>query len=183
MAENIWSGKLVRLRAVEPGDWELFRAFDADTEISRSAHAVHFPRSIEQSQKWTADTANAAPNGDNYRWVIETLDGRAVGSINTHTCHPEDGYFEYGISIARDEWTRGYASEAITIVLRYMFNERRYQKVNAIVFAFNDRSRKLHEMLGFVLEGRWRRVHYAAGDYHDAFVFGMTKAEFAERYG
>ncbi len=182
MTENAWTGELVRLRAVEPDDWELFRSLDADTEISRSAYGVPFPRSIEQSKKWIADTATAAPAGDNYRWVIETLEGAPVGTINTHGCQPEHGHFEYGISIARREWAKGYASEAITIVLRHMFEERRYQKVTAVVYAFNDRSRQLHEKLGFVLEGRWRRVHYAAGVYHDAFLFGMTREEFAERY-
>lgn len=183
MPENAWTGKLVRLRAVEPNDWELFRSLDADTEISRSAYGVPFPRSVEQSQKWAADTAAAAPTGDNYRWVVETLDGTPVGTINTHGCHPEHGYFAYAVTIAREAWGKGYASEAIAIVLRYMFEERRYQKVNATVYAFNDRSRQLHEKLGFILEGRLRRVHYSGGAYNDLFLFGMTREEFAERYG
>jgi len=183
MPENAWTGKLVRLRAVEPGDWELFRSLDMDTESSRASYGVPFPRSVEQSQKWAADTAMAAPNGDNYRWVIETLDGSPVGTINTHGCHPEHGRFEYGITIAREAWGKGYASEAIVIVLRYMFEERRYQKANAIVYAFNDVSKHLHEKLGFVHEGRWRQVYYSGGVYNDALLFGMTKEEFAARYG
>ena len=183
MVDNIWTGKLVRLRAVEPGDWEFFHSLDLDSDAARSAYEVPFPRSVEGSKKWAADTAMAAPNQDRYRWVIETLEGTPVGTIDTHSVHPEDGRFQYGISISGDQRQRGYASEAITILLRFMFTERRYQKANATVYAFNQRSKRLHEKLGFVLEGRLRRVHYAGGEYHDVFLFGMTREEFTERYG
>ena len=42
---NAWTGHLVRLRAVEPGDWERFAAFDQDSEGQRKTvfkHGVAF---------------------------------------------------------------------------------------------------------------------------------------------
>ncbi len=80
------------------------------------------------------------------------------GTINTHSCDPRHGTFGYGLAIAREHWRKGYASEAICLVLAYYFRELRYQKVTAHVYAFNEASIRLHEKLGFQLEGRLRRM-------------------------
>ena len=61
------------------------------------------------------------------------------------------------------------------------FEERRYQKVNAEVYGFNESSIALHEKLGFTLEGRIRRMIYTDGKYFDALMYGMTSEEFAGR--
>lgn len=41
----------------------------------------------------------------------------------------------------------------------------------------------LHKKLGFVLEGRLRRMVFTGGHYYDELIYGMTQEEFAERYG
>jgi RimJ/RimL family protein N-acetyltransferase len=50
--------------------------------------------------------------------------------------------------------------------------------VTAIVYSFNERSRRLHERLGFTLEGRLRRTAYTNGEHHDELYFGMMCEEF-----
>jgi RimJ/RimL family protein N-acetyltransferase len=111
--------------------------------------------------------------------VIERLDGEFVGTINTHHCDRRNGTFQYGLAIRREHWNRGYASEAIRLVLAYYFRELRYQKVNAHVFSFNKASRSLHKKLGFRQEGRLRRMVYTQGKHYDDIIFGLTAEEFA----
>jgi RimJ/RimL family protein N-acetyltransferase len=183
MTENAWTGTHVRVRAIEAADWEVFHALDEDTEAARLGHFIPAPRSPAGSRKWAEEKAAAEVRDDNYFWVVEAIGSGPVGSISTHGCDRRNGTFEYGISIAREHWGKGFGREAITIVLRYMFDELRYQKAGAVVYAFNDRSRQMHESMGFQLEGRLRSVHFSGGAYHDAFLFGMTAAEFKDRYG
>lgn len=57
--------------------------------------------------------------------------------------------------------------DTFSIVLRYYFHELRCQKATVIVYAFNERSKQLHEGLGFRLEGRLRRTVYTNGRLHD----------------
>ena len=83
--------------------------------------------------------------------------------------------------IRREHQRRGYASEAIALVLRYYFQELRYQKASVRAYSFNEPSIRLHERLGFQLEGRLRREVYTEGRYFDVLVFGMTAEEFAAR--
>jgi RimJ/RimL family protein N-acetyltransferase len=179
---NIWQGQRVRLRGVEPGDWQTFDRWDQDSEVARLCYHIEFPRSQEGTKKFAAEAATAEPKGHAYRWMIETLDGVPVGTINTHSCDLRHGTFGYGLAIAREHWRQGYASEAVCLVLAYYFRELRYQKVTAHVYAFNEGSIRLHEKLGFQLEGRLRRMVFTDGAYHDELVFGMTAVEFEARY-
>ncbi|MGX4584456.1 GNAT family N-acetyltransferase [Paenibacillus chitinolyticus] len=58
------------------------------------------------------------------------------------------------------------------------FEELRYQKVTAHVYAFNEGSIALQEHLGFVQEGRLRNMIYTKGQHYDEFVYGLTKREY-----
>ena len=178
MGNNFWQGELVRLRAVEVTDWQHFYAWNEDTYFEQTTHSIHFPQSQEKLKKWVAEVTLAEPNKDEFRWVIENLAGEFVGTLNTHTCDPRQGTFQYGLAIRREYWRQGYASEAIQIVLRYFFGELRYQKVNVHIYDFNQASLDLHRKLGFQEEGRLRRMGYAGGQYFDWILMGMTREEF-----
>jgi len=63
--------------------------------------------------------------------------------------------------------------------MRYYFQELRYQKVTVHIYSFAEPSVKLHESLGFQLEGRIRRAVFTNGQYFDELIYGLTKEEFA----
>jgi len=182
LTTNLWQGNSVRLRAVEVEDWEKFFEWEAgpDVGFARQTYALPFPKSREAAKKWASEQANAKPQNHEFRWVIENLQGEFVGTLNTHGCDARVGTFGYGITLRREHWRKGYASEAIRLVLRYFFRELRYQKVTVDVYAFNTASLELHRKLGFQEEGRLRRMVYTDGNYHDAFILGMTVEEFEE---
>lgn len=181
VSNNFWQGELVRLRAVELADWQHFFAWNQDTYFEQTADSIHFPQSEEKVKKWVADEAVAEPKNDAFRWVIENLAGEFIGTLNTHTCDPRHGTFQYGLAILREYWRQGYGSDAIRIVLRYYFGELRYQKVNVHIYDFNQASVELHRKLGFQQEGRLRRMGYTQGQYFDWILMGLTREEFGDR--
>lgn len=183
MIESIWKGKLVRLRGVEPEDWEALYTWSLDTELDRMSHTTIFPPSKEHYRKRTAErAATYSDENDIFRWMIENMDGELVGTINSIQTDRRHGTFGYGLGINRPFWRKGYASEAIFLVLRFFFHELGYQKANVQVYAFNEASLGLHRSLGFKEEGRLRRMVYTNGQYHDEIHFGMTREEFEERF-
>ncbi len=178
MSSYIWEGKKVRLRNIAINDWEDFHRNDLDSEAAKSSDAVYFPRSPEGTKIWTENETKKGSNGDNIRLAIETLDGKLVGSISTDACDSRNGTFKYGVAIFREHWNKGFASDSIKIILKYYFEELRYQKVNIHIYSFNEASIKLHENLGFNIEGRIRRMIFTSGQFFDGLIYGMTKEEF-----
>jgi RimJ/RimL family protein N-acetyltransferase len=177
---NFWQGKKVRLRGVEPSDAETFFRWNLDSEVARALEFVWPPVSEERVRDFLRQQSLKVLEHDAFMWVIEDGKGRAVGTITTHHCDPHHGTFMYGIHIAREHSRSGYASDAIAIVLKYYFEERRYQKVSVSIHGYNAASVALHERLGFRHEGTLRRMIYTKGEHFDQLWYGMTKEEWAE---
>ncbi|MDI6740643.1 MAG: GNAT family protein [Candidatus Edwardsbacteria bacterium] len=177
-------GAKVHLRAVEMKDLGTFfkHGQDYDTESDRYCDTIHFPRSFEALKAHVESLLKQEPKDDAFRWMIENRKGQAVGGINTFDCSRHHGTFKYGLGIIRAHWGKGYAREAIAIVLRYYFHELRYQKATVHIYSFNARSIGLHEKLGFQHEGRLRRMCFTNGEHHDDVLMGMTKEEFDRQH-
>ncbi|HEY7849665.1 MAG TPA: hypothetical protein VIC27_06335, partial [Ktedonobacterales bacterium] len=63
---DIWRGRLVRLRAVEPGDWEAHFAWNQESDMSRSLDHVWRPASVARVKRWAEETSAQADEGDDF---------------------------------------------------------------------------------------------------------------------
>ncbi|HEU0025638.1 MAG TPA: GNAT family protein [Ktedonobacterales bacterium] len=177
---DIWRGRLVRLRGLEPDDWETFFTWNQDSDTARMFDYAWLPTSAVRARRWAEETATRSVADDAFFFAIEELEGgTVVGSIDPKDCDRRVGSFSYGVGVIPERRQRGYASEAILLVARYYFQELRYQKMNVQVHDDNPASIALHERLGFTREGTLRRMVYTGGVYHDQLCFGMTAEEFA----
>lgn len=178
---NFWQGEKIRLRAIEPSDVEHFTRWNLDSERARHLDFVWPPQSNTSLQAWAEEQSRRKMENDRFHWIIENTDSVPVGSISTHNCNPRDGTFSYGIDIASEHQRKGYAAEAIRLVLKYYFEELRYQKVTVPVHSDNEPSIQLHQTLGFQHEGTQRRMMYTQGRFVDVHWFGLTVEEFHDR--
>ncbi|HEX8869449.1 MAG TPA: GNAT family protein [Lentzea sp.] len=180
---SFWVGDLVRLRAIEPEDWQAFRQFDLNTTDQRRASMIQQPFSSARHREWAEQASLKKPDGDRFQLAIESLaDGVLVGSVSTFFIDYRAGRFGYGIAIGSEHKGRGFGSEAVPLLLRFMFAERRFHKCESGVWAFNEPSLAFHRKLGFREEGRLVDHEFFGGRHHDAVLFGMTAPEFAARY-
>lgn len=178
---SFWTGGRIRLRGIEPDDWTAFMGFTADEE--GLGDVIQPPRSAESFRAWVREQSVAGTDGDCFGLTVEAVDtGEAVGVIGSRMADPRSGWFEYGITLGAEHRRKGYATEAVVTLLRYMFAERRYHRCQVRIFAHNEGSLALHRRLGFVEEGRLRDHVFFAGEYHDLVMMGMLADEFAGRH-
>ena len=180
---SFWTGERVRLRGIEPEDWRSFQDFDEHSADMRSGNMLYPPRSAEGYRRWAEHAATSEPDGDKFRLAIEaTQDKTLVGIMNTLDPDPRAGRFSYGIAIGHRHQGNGYATEAIALLLAFMFGERRYHKCEVGIYAFNTPSLELHRKFGFVHEGRLRDHEYFSGRHHDLVLMGLTAEEFTTHH-
>jgi RimJ/RimL family protein N-acetyltransferase len=180
---SIWAGKTIRLRAAEPEDERIFAEFHAHSGDQRNGGMVQPPIAVGELSRSASEQPRHEPGADSFRLTIEsTIDAAVVGGIATQNPDPRFGNFSYGLIIGQKHQKRGYATEAITILLAYMFGECRYHKCEVSIYEFNTGSIALHRKLGFTEEGRLRDHVYSSGSFHDMIMMGMTADEFARRH-
>jgi RimJ/RimL family protein N-acetyltransferase len=166
-------GRRVRLRQIESADRRTLIRFD------RESAPGGYPR-FDGYRHWAAHRANHPDSGDDFQLAIETLhDRKLVGSMCTSQPEPGSGRFSYGIGIGPQHRRRGYADDAISILLAYMFGPRRYGKCEVGIYSSNLASLSLHGKLGFREEGRLRDPQFLCGGAQYLVLMGMTAHEFA----
>ena len=181
---SLWMGEKVRLRAVRPDDVRLFEKYADDSEIDRLAGDTDFPYDAERDRRaLEKQIEEDQEEGDDRFLIIETLEGKYAGTIEL--LHTDQRHRTADIGVVLDNrkaWGKGYAGEAIRLLLRFAFRELGYEKVGLSVFEFNPRAIALYEHLGFQHEGRRRSQVYTDGRRWDELFMGMTRADYEAQH-
>jgi len=174
-----WQGDRVRLRPLRLEDAEDSFVASLDSPSRQVLQlGIELPASVEALRKSLEKWVDCQDSSGVIVFAIESLVGEHVGGISYHSRDRRNGVFSFGVVVDRPHLRRGYAADAIRILLRYGFRERRYQKCNSACVHTNQASIALHRALGFAEEGRVRRRWFFGGQYHDEVLFGLTVEEF-----
>ena len=83
-----------------------------------------------------------------------------------------------GIFIGNKEyWNKGYGTDAMRVLIKFIFNEMNINKIKLNVYEFNERAIRSYEKCGFKKEGVLRKELYRDGKYYDTIVMGLFKEE------
>jgi RimJ/RimL family protein N-acetyltransferase len=174
-----WQGEKVRLRPLRIEDAEQFFINSLDSHSRQLLQlGIELPTSVELLKSFLEKYVGCKDADGVILFVVENLEGVNVGGISLHSRDQKNGTFSFGIVIDREHRGKEYAEDAVRILLRYGFWERRYQKCNSACLHTNEASIKLHKKLGFVEEGRRRRQVFFNGEHYDDVLFGLTREEF-----
>jgi RimJ/RimL family protein N-acetyltransferase len=179
-----WAGEKVRLRGLTENDAESAFANSLDSPGRQVLQlGVELPTSVDALRAELGKRANCKNVDGVIVFAIEDQEGRPVGGVSLHTPSLKNGTFGFGVNVHVPYRGRGYAADAVRILLRYCFHERRFQKCNSACVETNAASIALHQKLGFVEEGRRRRHLFLNGQFHDDILFGLTREEFDASLG
>lgn len=174
----MWQGKKVLLRAVERRDVEIFRQWLNDPEVNQYLLA-YMPLSEIAEEKWFEKTSQS---NTELVMAIENYDlsrpRQLIGNCGLHGISWKDRTATFGIFIGDQSfWSNGYGTEAASLLFRHGFKQLNLHRINSSVIGFNNRSLKMHEKLGFQIEGRRRQNIFKDGAYHDEIFLGLLQEE------
>ena len=84
-----------------------------------------------------------------YGWAIE-FSGKIIGTIGAYDYDEKENSIEVGISIARNNWGKGFASETLRRVLAYLTEDEKISTVTAWCAKNNIGSKRAMEKVGMV---------------------------------
>ncbi|MDP2950524.1 MAG: GNAT family protein [Chloroflexota bacterium] len=186
------TGRKVRLRAPERSDaaklWQWLNDEEAMYYWAAPGSTVSLAqveRVLEADLAALPELSSVDPVGPwGRRYIIETLDGLAIGQIGySPDTLPRHGVADIGIIIGeKDYWDKGYGTDAMMTLLDHLFNEQRLHRVSLRVEEYNERAIVCYEKCGFVREGLLREQRFIHGKRTNAIVMGILRDEFDQRY-
>ena len=161
-------GKLVSLRVMEKDDLPLVAQWVNSPEFGGEYEPLE-QVSIKEVDKWYDSLRS-----EEAWFIIEKKDGSRVG----HIFHSPTGpHFLIGYRLLPDERDKGYCTEAVKIIVDYLFLSKNIVRIQAETNPRNIASQRVVEKAGFKREGMIRKSIFVRGKWEDGILYSILKKE------
>lgn len=100
---------------------------------------------------------------------------RRIGAVVARTSeHSRSGIGYWLVPAVHRE---GYGTEAVSLLLDYLFRMHSHPAVYAKALPDNEATRGVLEALGFIQEGRARKEAFWDGEYRDSIMYSLLREE------
>jgi RimJ/RimL family protein N-acetyltransferase len=176
----LFSGELVNLRAFTDEDIKPSAEFMNDPEIILNLDDdAPMPQSVETQKIWFEEMRKDKKNYKDFFWAIDTKDGKFIGGCGVNHMDRKNRVAQVGIFIGdRDYLGKGYGTDAMKVLMEFLFEEYNVNKIKLSVFDYNKRAIKSYEKCGFQTEAIQREAVFRYGKYHDMRSMAILKKEY-----
>ena len=161
---------MLRLRAIEPSDADLFYTVEND-EASWGASDTVAPWSRHALLRYAASYA-ADPFADGQlRLIAEAPEAGAVGILDFYELSPLHARAWVGIYILPEHRRKGYATRILEMASSYAKSRLGLHMLGARIPAGNDISLSTFGKAGYTPCGLLPEWHFASGRRHDLHIY------------
>jgi RimJ/RimL family protein N-acetyltransferase len=172
-------GELIKLRKLRRSDAASIQRLADNKDIARYLPRLPYPYTMKEADRWITTTARLARQEKSYDFgIADNGSDEIAGMIGLRNINRQDKNAELGYWVGKPYQGRGYAAEAIRLILKFAFKELRLVRVYAVVHQRNVPSIKVLEKAGFMREGTWRKASFMGGRWSDVYAYGILKEEY-----
>lgn len=168
------SDQKVRLRALEPEDVEHMFRWENDYSLW-SEGCTMIPFSKYELGQYIVNAKDIFSDKQ-YRFMIEDcLSQTPIGTLDLFDFDPHNQRVELGIFVEESYREKGYATDSIELIKKYVFDFLGLQQLYVHVCEENQISLSLFEKCGFKRIGRLERWVKRGDDWRDCFILQCLK--------
>ena len=176
--QRVDSDRLV-LRRFKSGDAEsIYNNWANDDEVTANLSWPTHSK-LETSEKILDYWLEEYNEGNTYHWGIELKESsRLIGSISVVKIDEKNESCEIGYCIGRKFWGQGITSEALRLIVDFLFEQVHPERIYAYHLSDNPASGEVMKKSGMKYEGRLR--HYRKkpnGVYYDCVFYSILSSE------
>lgn len=171
------------LRSIRQDDAkDLFR-YHSDSVVNR--YQGWIPSTIDDVSQFIETRLSQQINVNDtwYQFVIIMREqDKLIGDIGIHFPDQDVIHVEIGWTLDKEWHGKGFATEALTRLLNYIFHDLDKKKITASMDPENIKSIALAERLGFKREAYLKHNVLAGGKWCDDLVYSMRKDEWIDQF-
>jgi len=77
----------------------------------------------------------------------------------------------------KEYWGKGYGTDAMKVLMKFIFEEMNINKIRLGTFSFNERAIKSYQKCGFEIEGVLKDEIFKEGKYYDEIIMAVFSGE------
>jgi RimJ/RimL family protein N-acetyltransferase len=162
-------GKNVNLKVVEKDDLPLLLEWFSSPEFAGRYNPLD-----AQESKVEIERRYDKLDPEKKWFLIEKKDGSKIGFIGQG---PARSCLEIGYGLISKERGKGYCTEAVQLMVDYLFLSKDIVRIQAETDPRNIASQKVLEKAGFQREGRIRKAIFVWGNWTDLYLYGILREE------
>ena len=118
-------------------------------------------------------------NKEELTWgVARKYDNKIIGYCCLGSFNDDSRRSEIGYGFNRDEWNKGYATEAIKVLVKFGFDIMNFNRIEATVTLGNDGSVKALKKANFLQEGIVRERTIMKGKFEDDVILAIIRKDY-----
>ena len=165
------------LRQLRPTDAEQVFAMRSDPLVMKHVNRP-LATAIEEAVALVDLINSMVDANDAVQWAITVKgDDTFIGLIGFWRIVKEHHYGELGYMLVREQWGKGYITEAIRALVPFGFNTLGLHRIEAITRPENAASIRALEKNGFVREAHFKENIFWNGVFHDSLHFGRLAGD------
>lgn len=171
--------KRIRLRSLNRTDVEALFAVFSDPEVTRYWSSTAM-QSLSEAQSLFENIQQMFAERQLFQWGIALAHSdQLIGTCTLHHYAPQHLRSELGFALGSAWQRQGYATEAVTRMIRHTHEDLGIERLEADVDPRNGPSLTLLEKLGFQREGLLRARYRVGGEVQDTVLLGRLQSEHA----
>jgi [ribosomal protein S5]-alanine N-acetyltransferase len=166
----------LKLRPFEADDVEAIASYSTKDDFIRFMPLP--PQTLESAAKFVGDVVAAGQPDSKNDWHFAIQVGNAarpIGSIRVGIREPAHRQGDVGYALHPDQWSKGYATEALQRVLAFGFGELSLERIWATADIRNVASWRVMEKAGMEREGVMRHHRFIRGAWRDSVLHARIK--------
>ena len=166
-------GKKIHLRALEPEDLDFLYTIE-NNESFWEVSSTQTPFSRFILEQYIVNSHQDIFEAKQLRLIIvDNITNISVGMIDLFEFNPLHKRAGIGILIIESEQHKGFASEAIDLLINYSFNQLNLHQLFANITADNTKSLELFKKLNFKKIGVKKEWIFSKGAFKDEILFQL----------
>lgn len=173
----LWADDRVMLTGIEPDDSARIAAWWSDRPVVEAN--IPMPLAPQTVGDATFRLMQRHNDPDQWYWmIVARATGDRIGTVSLQLLDRLARVGRLGILIGRADYRgRGFGRSALSLMIRFGFNELDLQRQELNVLASNPAAIRLYERLGFQHEGVLRGAVYRDGHRIDWIQMGLLRDE------
>ncbi|GAA3610543.1 GNAT family protein [Kineosporia mesophila] len=162
------------LRDIAPTDAANVHGYASDPEVCR--YMVWGPNTPEASEAFVRQelAVLADPERTSFNKLVTIADtGEVIGAVELRIISTAHRRGEFGYVLRRDEWGKGYATEASRALVHWGFECFGLERISATCDPENKASENVLRKVGLEYEGRMRRHLKVRDRWRDSLLFAI----------